>query len=68
MNLFGIIEDFRKDLAEEIGRREKDLGDGKAKDMEDYRRITGIIEGYRSAEDKFEEVVRNYMREEPADE
>lgn len=64
MSIYGIADDHRKGLQEKIRQTEKDLGSGKAKSFEDYRRLTGKIEGIQASLTHFNETLRSYMREE----
>ena len=64
MDVVGIIEDTRARLKKRIQGHEQYLGSGKAKSFEDYKRVSGLIEGIREAESDFNEIVKNYLREE----
>lgn len=61
---YGLMADYRHGIAELIQQKREFLGDGKAKNHEEYKDITGQIRGLKAAAALFDEIVNRYMREE----
>lgn len=58
-----LIIDIKAKLTDQIERISEYLTDGKAQDIEDYRKQTGKIIGFRASLILIDDCIKNYLRD-----